>query len=360
MSLVSAFGFDVNIGDMSVALAAGACTVLPTEVEGRPGAPLETFVAHKRLSHLSLTPSALGAMPTGDYPELTTIIVVGEPCPPALVRHWNVGRIFINAYGPAEATVEATFAVCDGSDAVTIGHPFDNMGLCILIESLDAVEVGGQGELCLFGAGLAAGYRNQPEITKARFPTLSCPPWLPEPKALRIYRTGDRAKIGADGAVIYCGRLDDQLKILGHRVDPSEIEAVLGALPEVKDCAVTMVGSSGAKGRLVAHLVLQSDVPSLDVTAVRAALTQSLPRYMHPPILLPVARIPRTLNGKRDRSALPIPPTAFLTNASKTPGTATETCILEIIDEVLPNLAVDGVGHNLFDAGMDSLDDSAS
>lgn len=357
MSLVSAFGFDVNIGDMAIALAAGACLVLPTEIEGRPGASMGQFIARKRLSHLSLTPSALGVVPSADYPDLTTIIVAGEPCPPTLVKRWLGGRrTFINAYGPTEATVEATFAYCDGSEPVSLGRPFDNMGLCILNDALEAVEIGTEGELCLFGAGLAAGYRNQPELSEEKFPTLPAPPWGPGQGGLRIYRTGDRAVIGADGALVYRGRMDDQFKILGHRVDPSEIEAALCALPDVQDCAVTMVNRSDAQGRLAAHLVLHPGVLSLDVPTVRAALAQRLPRYMQPSILLPVTRIPRTPNGKRDRSALAIPPLAFMSHSAKAPGTATEKRILALLAEVLPGLQVEGIRDNLPDAGMDSLD----
>lgn len=358
ISLVSAYGFDVNVGDVAVAMTAAACLVLPTEIEARPGAPMGHFIANKRLSHLSLTPSALRAVPTGEYPDLTTIIVAGEQCPPGLVRHWRRDdrRTFINAYGPTEATVEASFSYCDGSDAVSIGRPFANMGLCILDEGLQAVEVGVIGELCIFGAGLAASYRNQPELTAAQFPTLSSPAWGADQADIRIYRTGDRAKIGADGGVICLGRMDDQFKILGHRVDPSEIEAAICELPDVRDCAVTMVCDVDEHSRLAAHVVLESAGDALDVQAVRAALAERLPRYMQPSILLPVARIPQTPNGKRDRSALIVPPSAFVTRSTKTPGTANEKRILGLLARVSPGLAVQGVRDNLSDAGMDSLD----
>ncbi|MFK7958359.1 MAG: AMP-binding protein, partial [Lysobacterales bacterium] len=200
LSLVSAFGFDVNIGDMTLALAAGACLVLPTEIEARPGSPMGRFVARKKLSHLSLTPSALNVIPTGDYPDLHTIIVAGEPCSPNLVKRWraNGERSFINAYGPTEATVEASFSYCDGSNRVSIGRPFDNIGLCILDEDLNVVELGQQGELCIFGAGLSEGYRNHPQLNDAQFPLLPSPLWAPHHKELKVYRTGDRAMINAD------------------------------------------------------------------------------------------------------------------------------------------------------------------
>lgn len=358
MSLISAFGFDVNIGDMAVAMAAGSCLVLPTEIEGRPGAPIGNFIANKRLSHLSLTPSALGAVPTGGYPSLTTVIVAGESCSPSLVLRWRRDgeRTFINAYGPTEATVEASFSCCDGSDLVTIGRPLNNIGLCILDDALEAVEIGTKGELCIFGAGLAAGYRNQPELSELQFPTLRSPAWAPDQTDLRIYRTGDRAMIDADGNVVFLGRMDDQLKILGHRVDPSEIEAAICALPDVRDCAVTMSIDTEGHARLVAHVAPKTSGFSFDLQAVRAALAERLPRYMQPSILLPVARIPQTPNGKRDRSALVVPPTAFIKGTTKAPGTATEKRILEILAKVSPSLSVQGVRDNLSDAGMDSLD----
>ena len=166
----------------------------------------------------------------------------------------------------------------------------------------------------------------------------------------------DRAVIGADGNVLYRGRMDDQFKILGHRVEPSEIEAALCALPNVQDCAVSLTTDSNAQGRLVAHIVLHPQASSLDVHAVRAGLAQRLPRYMQPSVLLPVAQLPRTPNGKRDRSALTAPPSVFVAQPAKAPGSATEKRILALLADVRPGLVIEGIRDSFAEAGLDSLD----
>src|SRR5690606_276375 len=112
VSQLSGFGFDVSVGDMAMALAAGACLVYPTDLQAIPGPAMGRFITQGQLTHLSLTPSALAITPEADHPSLTHVIVAGEACPPALVDRWGRGRTFINAYGPTEATVEALFARC--------------------------------------------------------------------------------------------------------------------------------------------------------------------------------------------------------------------------------------------------------
>ncbi|MFK7955758.1 MAG: thioesterase domain-containing protein [Lysobacterales bacterium] len=162
--------------------------------------------------------------------------------------------------------------------------------------------------------------------------------------------------INADHEAVYLGRMDDQFKILGHRVYPAAIEAALCALPEIGDCVVSMVNDAGGHTRLAAHVVLDTRSSSLDLSSVRKRLAEQLPRYMQPSILLPVTRIPQTSNGKRDQSALVIPPSAFARDTMKKPGTQTEQRILSLVGKVAPDLSVQGVRNNLSDAGLDSID----
>ena len=351
VSQLSGLGFDVSVGDMAMALAAGACLVYPTDLQAIPGPPVGRFITQGQLTHLSLTPSALSIIPPAEHPGLSHVIVAGEACPPALVERWGNGRCFINAYGPTEATIEALFAVCTPGNPVSIGRPIDNMGACLLDEHLTLVAPGQEGELCLFGPGLSKGYRNRPKLTRQQFPVVDIPGQGPT----RLYRTGDRAKAGPDGAVIYLGRMDSQLKVNGYRIEPGEVEAALCNLPGVIDAAVSLLSAPDAADRLIAHLVMRPGAPSPDPVALRERLQTHLPSYMVPSIFLPVPEIPRNASGKRNRSALPMPPQLTQPAKARTIGTATEARLIALIEKQLGANVVSGTRDSLHDAGLDSL-----
>ncbi|MBD3770584.1 MAG: amino acid adenylation domain-containing protein [Rhodobacterales bacterium] len=351
VSQISGFGFDVSVGDMVMALAAGACLVYPTDLQSTPGPPVSRFIAQAQLTHLSLTPSALAVVPSDEHPQLSHVIVAGEACPPALVERWGRGRCFINAYGPTEATVEALFARCILGAPVTIGRPIDNMGACLLDAQLEVVAPGEEGELCLFGAGLAKGYRHLPELTDQQFPWVE----IPGHGMVRIYRTGDRAKAGPDGNFIYLGRMDSQLKLKGYRIEAGEVEATLCSLPSVVDAAVSLVSSDHHPDRLVAHVVMTSDAQPPDPVKIREQLLEQLPSYMVPSVFLPVPQIPRNANGKRDRSALPVPPQLTQAPMARAIGTPTEARLMALVDEHVGANAIAGTRDSLREAGLDSL-----
>lgn len=351
VSQVNGFGFDVSVGDMAMALAAGACLVCPTDMQAISGSPLGRFIAQAQLSHLSLTPSALTIIPSGAYPQLTHVIVVGEICHPSLVDRWGEGRRFINAYGPTEATVEALFAVCRPGKPVTIGRPIDNMGACLLDENLRPAKPGDEGELCLFGPGLAKGYRHLPTLTAQQFPTID----IPGEGAVRIYRTGDRAKAALDGEFVYLGRLDSQFKFHGYRIEPGDIEAALCSLPPVMDAVVSLMTDDLLPDRLIAHIVMMPDAPPPDPLELRDRLEKLLPKYMVPSVFLPVPHIPRNANGKRDRDGLPLPPQLARPQTARTTGTATEDRLMALIDEQAGASFIAGTRDSLLDAGLDSL-----
>lgn len=351
VSQISGFGFDVSVGDMAMTLAAGACLVCPTDLQAVPGPPVGRFIAQARLTHLSLTPSALAIIPQAEHPHLTHVIVAGEACPPALVERWGKGRSFINAYGPTEATVEALFAICAPGQPVTIGKPIDNMGACLMDETLRLAAPGQEGELCLFGPGLARGYRHQPALSEQQFPVVD----LPGRGPTRIYRTGDRAKAGADGGFVCLGRMDSQLKVNGYRIEPGEVEAALCSLPGVSDAAVSLASSAHAPDRLIAHVVMMAGVPAPDPVDLRARLKQLLPSYMVPAVFLPIPGIPRNANGKRDRRALLVPPHLTQPPKARTTATATEAKLMALIDTEAGTNVVAGTRDSLRDAGIDSL-----
>jgi acyl carrier protein len=190
-----------------------------------------------------------------------------------------------------------------GETLPTIGRPIDNVEVLVLDEARRPVPPGAAGELYVGGAGLARGYRGRPDLTAERF--------VPHPDdgGARLYRTGDRARILADGRVAFLGRVDDQVKIRGYRVEPDEIAAALDAVPGVEACAVVARADDGGERRLVAYVV-PAPGAALGREALTRALRRSLPDYMVPATFVALPALPLTTNGKVDRAALPAPDAA--------------------------------------------------
>lgn len=352
VSLVSAFGFDVNIGDMVMSLSAGAGLVLPSDIQCRPGAPMGRFIREALITHLSLTPSALSVIPEGEFPTLETIIVAGEPVSPRLVEKWGGQRRFVNAYGPTEGTVEVTYAVCRPGEAITIGRPFENTGICLVDDDMQLVPKGKEGEILILGAGLADGYQNLEEQTAAKFVELS----LGEAdRAVPAYRTGDRGKILANGEIEFLGRVDDQIKYLGYRIEPAEIEDAICSETNAVEVVVSKLTDKSGAEKLIAHLVLGSSSETLNISQLRLKLGERLPSYMIPRAFFPVPGIPLTPNGKRDLSALPVPPISIDARPEKMASTVREVEVLKLLSELRPDLEIQDVRASLYDAGVDSL-----
>ncbi len=223
----------------------------------------------------------------------------GEACPPDL---WTTLRTYpaltaVNSYGPAEATVEATIARASDSPVPLIGRPFGNAVVRILDDGQRPVPPGTPGELCIAGPGVGYGYLGQPAQTAAVFiPDTGGPP------GSRLYRTGDLGRFTRDGLLEFRGRTDLQIKILGQRVEPEEIEAVLRACPGIAAAAVT--ARSGPAGvRLTAHLIAASgDVP--DPESLRAWVAKRLPAPAIPASYRVTGSFPFTAGGKLDRESL--------------------------------------------------------
>ena len=251
-------GFDASVWELLMALACGATLVLPPGQGPPAGAELARMLAAARISHLTVTPSALEAVPAGaeaDLTELRTVVVAGEACRPALAARWSAGRRMVNAYGPTEATVCATMseslaALPDGAGPVPIGRPITGARAHVLDRGLRPVPAGVTGELYLAGAGLARGYAGRPGLTAARF--VACPFG---PAGDRMYRTGDLASWTRGGDLLFRGRADRQVTVRGHRVEPGEAEVRLAAHPWVAQAAVVAREDVPGDTRLVAYLV---------------------------------------------------------------------------------------------------------
>ncbi|EPH45403.1 putative Linear gramicidin synthase subunit C [Streptomyces aurantiacus JA 4570] len=372
--------FDASVLELCSALLSGA-TLVTGEEGPLVGERLAEALAEQRVSHTLIPPAALATVAPGTagaLPDLRTLIVGAEACPPDLVERWAPGRRMINSYGPTEATVVATWTgpLSPGAAAPPIGRPAGATRLYVLDAALCPVPRGVTGELYVAGPGLARGYLNRPGLTAQRF--LADPFGGP---GERMYRTGDLVLWGADGQLRFTGRADDQVKLRGFRIEPGEIESALRGSPQVRDAAVVVRAApraddpgdaaddteSGAEatagrtaaaehGRLVAYVVpADPDPESLSLADLRDHLAGLLPPHMVPSVFVPLDRLPLTPNGKTDRRALPEPGPAHTGTGTHTaPRDDTEREIARIWGDVL---GVDDVGahDNFFHLGGDSI-----
>ncbi len=260
---------------------------------------------------------------TQEVPDLVAplrqVLVGGEALDPrrirAVLREGRPGRL-LNGYGPTETTTFATWhqieSVPDDALTIPIGRPIANTTAYVLDRFLEPVPLGVAGELYLGGPGLARGYLGRPGLTAERF--------IPDPfgpPGGRLYRTGDRVRRRADGVLEFLGRLDAQVKLRGFRVEPGEVEAVLGQHPHVRDCAVAVRDDAAGGPALVAYLTPRASAgsngshadPQADsgrlTRALRAHLRERLPDFMVPSAFVVLEALPLSPNGKVDRAALP-------------------------------------------------------
>jgi amino acid adenylation domain-containing protein len=344
-------GFDASLFEMVMALASGATLCLADRDQLLPGSALLATLEHEEISIVTVPPSALAAMPEAALPKLRIVAAAGEACSAELVRRWAPGRAFFNLYGPTEATIWASAARChpDGGPP-TLGRPIGNTRFYVLDRHLQPVPVGVPGELCIAGAGLARHYLNS-DLTAERF---VAHPFDDRPGA-RLYRTGDRVRWRADGSVEYLGRIDQQIKLRGYRIEPGEIEAVLAEHPGVRD-VVVLARDSGAAQRLVAYITLRAPGGTPAGDDLRRFLRERLPDYMVPARIVLVDEMPLTPSKKIDRQALPDPDTARpdLKTAFAAPRDALDGVLAKWFADALGIERV-GIADNFFDLGGDSL-----
>jgi len=277
---------------------AGATLVVATSKEVYSGADLACFLEEHRVSIISCAPTLL-SMVERDVPTLRRILFGAENLPLALVKRWaKPGREILNTYGPTEATVGATFSVCDPDKLITIGHPLPNYFCHIVDESLNLVPLETEGELCISGIGVSAGYLNRPAVKAGAF--VPNPFGSPSLRNETLYRTGDRVRMDPAGNIVWLGRVDAQVKIRGHRIELSEIESHILSDPAIQSAVVHPRKNEDGDVQLVALLSLRQ-VEKFDVVALLNNLREVVPGYMIPQILEQVDQIPRLPSGKVDR-----------------------------------------------------------
>jgi len=361
--------FDAAFSELCIGLLSGAALVVASPEKLVPGAALCALADQHQVTHVTLPPSALAALPVGDGSALAeTLIVAGEPCPGRLVADWSPNRRMINAYGPTETTVCATISGPPSHATQTflpIGRPITNVQVYVLGAGLQLVPAGIAGELYVAGWGLARGYLHQPGLTAARF---VANPF--GPAGTRLYRTGDLVRWREDGELEFLGRVDHQVKIRGYRIEPGEIEAVLITHPTVAQAAVIAREERPGDRRLVAYVVAadpirtdqtpfssRTDEPTHDtgalISVLREFMRMRLPEYMVPAAVVALKRLPLTPNGKLDRAALPAPEFRSV-EGGRAPRTPREQLLCELFADVL-GVAVVSVDDDFFDLGGHSL-----
>jgi amino acid adenylation domain-containing protein len=326
-------------------------------------AELAACLNQHRITTLWLTAGLFHAMVDAELESLAgvpQVLAGGDVLNPASVRRllaaFPSGHTLINGYGPTEGT---TFTCCQrlGSDAplttaeVPIGTPIANTTVRVLDPSGHPCPIGIPGELHIGGSGLARGYLNNPELTAETFIP---DPFSDDPSA-RLYKSGDLASWNPDGTLAFHGRIDQQIKLRGFRIEPAEIEANLLAHPGVAQAAVVLRRDDPANPRLIAYWVPQQtadDSPSSD--QLRSFLSQRLPDYMVPSAFVALETLPLTTNGKLDRKALPAPSFAGALDQCVEPSTDVERQLHAIWAEVLGHSDF-GITDNFFAVGGHSL-----
>lgn len=320
----ASISFDVAGEEIYPTWIRGGTVVLRDESVLMGVEDLHNFISHHQITVLNPPTTfwhewvvALTTNPRSIPDTVRLVIAGGEAASTERLRQWQEiagGEIrWLNAYGPTEATISATLyepQIPRTHATVPIGRPIANMVAYVLDKGLRLVPPGVVGELYLGGVGLAEGYHNRPTLTAERFITAA-----PEGTPLRLYRTGDRARLLSDGILEFAGRGDDQIKLRGFRIEPGEIEAALLRHPAVQSAAVIVQGKESPSPFLAAYWMARPG-QQLSGSGLRTYLGSHLPAYMLPATFTQLAEFPLTPSGKINRRALPAPDLTAMADAA--------------------------------------------
>lgn len=360
--------FDVSVWEFWWPFIAGTQLVMAEPEAHRDPQAMQQFFARYGVTTTHFVPSMLAAFVASLDADsvaacrtLRRVFCSGEALPTELCREWErlTGAPLHNLYGPTEAAVDVSWYPACGPElaavtgsSVPIGWPVWNTGLRILDAAMRPVPPGVAGDLYLTGIQLAQGYLGRPDLTASRF---IADPFAP---GERMYRTGDVARWLTNGAVEYLGRSDDQLKIRGQRIELGEIDRVMSGLPDVAQavshaCVFNQAAATGGDARqLVGYLVSDSGLP-LDTAALKARLAEQLPPHMVPVVLMQLAELPLSANGKLDRKALPLP-TLGGERSGRPPEPGMETLVATAFSQLL-GCEVNDIDADFFALGGHSL-----
>jgi amino acid adenylation domain-containing protein len=345
--------FDIAGLELFLPLITGGRMVIAGRDDARDPSSLMTLVRESACTYLQATPTTWHSLIQSGWegsPGLKAISG-GEPMSRELAAEL-LGRSteVWNAYGPTETTIWSTLhKVSSGNGPVPIGKPIANTKVYVLDAQRRLVGVGVIGELYIAGDGVARGYLNRDELTRERFVP---DPFLP---GNRMYRTGDLARWLPDGTLECLGRVDNQVKLRGFRIELSEIETHLSKYPALCDAAVIAREDTPGDKRLVGYFTAIPDATDFHSDQLRAYLSTKIPGYMVPTAYVRMHSLPRTPNGKLDRKALPLPDLErSIATDHEPPSGELETELAKIWSEVLGRSPI-GRHDNFFDIGGHSM-----
>jgi amino acid adenylation domain-containing protein len=355
-SHIAGVGFDASVWEIWPHLAAGAILHLPSEETVRDPFALRDWIVRQNIT-ISFVPTPLAEyllrLPWPSGTALRTMLTGAD----TLHLYPPLGLPFtlFNNYGPTECTVVATSGPIHSEDSngplPPIGSPISNTHVYILDEAGNPAPPGRAGELHIAGPGVARSYRGNPKLTAEKF----IPNSFNGSSSPRLFKTGDLGKLLPDGRIAFLGRMDEQVKVRGFRVEPSEVAAVLNQHPLIAHGVVAMRELAPGDKRLVAYIVLRPQA-QLSLPDIRDFLRPRLPDYMVPATFVTLDKLPLNANGKVDRRSLPLPDNdnTLRDGASAAPASEMEKIVAGMLTSLLKVERVE-VGDNFFSLGGHSL-----
>ena len=355
----TAFTFDVSVWEIFMPLCRGARMVLCRKEDARSPERILSLIVREQVTCLHFVPGMLNAFIASvsdqtdislSLKSLRKVFTSGEALPLETIRLWynKVNVPVHNLYGPTEASVDVTYYATSSQDSkIPIGRPIWNTQIYIVDRTGLPVPIGVRGEICIGGTGLARGYLNKTELTRDKFVA------NPFREGTRMYKTGDLGRWLPDGNVEFLGRIDDQVKIHGYRIEPGDVECALQRHQDVDAAIVAVKTDNSGEKNLVAYVV---STTALDVAALRSFIGKLLPAYMQPGYYVRIEKLPLGPNGKIDRRQLPDPEGLAMATgvAYVPPGNDTERRLVKIWEELLGRSPI-GIKDNFFDLGGHSL-----
>jgi len=362
---VTPISFDIAALELFLPLICGGSVAIASSEEARDPYLLADAIGRSRCTVMQSTParwrtlllsgwSGAGQDAKRSSPTIRRILCGGETLPRDLAnRLLATGAELWNMYGPTETTIWSLIRRVQSAgegeiSQISVGWPIANTTAFILDAQQQLLPIGIPGELFLGGAGLARGYRGQPEKTSDRFVAVD------SVGGARLYRTGDVAVRRADGAIEVLGRTDNQVKVRGHRIELEAVEAAVLRHPSVAAAAARVWPEVSGDLGLSVYIVGGDEAASLSVAELRAFLRSSIPESMIPSHVIHVPAIPLTQHGKVDRARLPAPFTDPTGRIDSTPGTSEERRIAAIWADLLGRNHI-GLDDNFFDLGGHSV-----
>jgi len=353
----SAATFDISTVEIFLPLMSGGHVVIATRDQARTPNELVRLIDQHEVCLAQATPSAwrslAEALAQGGRRDRLQVVTGGESLPGDLAaRLCEVAGRVVNGYGPTETTIYSTMTeITRPGNDITIGRPIDGTQIYLVDQHDRLVPVGVPGEILIGGRGVARGYLNLPGTTAERFIDN---PFSPDDSAV-LYRSGDLARWRPDGSLHFLGRIDNQMKVRGYRIEPGEVESRLNAHPDVVASVVRAREFGPGDKRLMAFVVTADGAPT-DTARLRDWCAKSLPEYMVPAIYLSLPELPLTRSGKLDEQSLPDPTQVCDDRAADhvEPRNAAERAVARTwrralwLDEV-------SIHDNFFDLGGDSL-----